>query len=62
MFENLTARLTRVFDGLRGRGRLTDDDVREALREVRMALLEADVVVRQAATAAQAVEHPGQSA
>ena len=45
MFENLTSRLTRVLDGLRGRGRLTDDDVREALREVRMALLEADVAL-----------------
>ncbi|MEX0900247.1 MAG: signal recognition particle protein [Gammaproteobacteria bacterium] len=45
MFENLTSRLTRVFDGLRGRGRLTEDDVREALREVRMALLEADVAL-----------------
>ena len=45
MFENLSNRLTKVFDGLRGRGRLTDDDVREALREVRMALLEADVAL-----------------
>lgn len=45
MFETLTTRLTRVFDGLRGRGRLTADDVNAALREVRMALLEADVAL-----------------
>ncbi len=45
MFETLTTRLTRVFDGLRGRGRLTEDDVNAALREVRMALLEADVAL-----------------
>lgn len=45
MFENLTDRLTRVLDGLRGRGRLTDADVDGALREIRMALLEADVAL-----------------
>ena len=50
MFDNLTARLSRTVDNLRGRGRITDDNVAETLREVRMALLEADValpVVRQ---------------
>lgn len=45
MFANLTTRLTRVLDGLRGRGRLTEADVDAALREVRMALLEADVAL-----------------
>src|SRR5688572_16945775 len=45
MFENLTARLARTVDGLRGRGRITEDNVGETLREVRMALLEADVAL-----------------
>src|SRR5918996_2377720 len=43
MFESLSARLQGVFDRLGGRGRLTEDNVQEALREVRVALLEADV-------------------
>lgn len=43
MFEALTVRLDQVFKKLRGRGRLTEADVSEALREVRLALLEADV-------------------
>jgi signal recognition particle subunit SRP54 len=43
MLESLTSRLTGIFDRLRGHGRLTEDDVQEALREVRLALLEADV-------------------
>src|SRR5499426_909710 len=43
MFDNLTSRLTEIFDRLRGFGRLTEDNVTEALREVRLALLEADV-------------------
>jgi len=45
MFENLTARLARTVDSLRGRGRITEDNVGETLREVRMALLEADVAL-----------------
>ena len=45
MFDNLTARLSRTVDHLRGRGRITDDNVAETLREVRMALLEADVAL-----------------
>ncbi|HKT72728.1 MAG TPA: signal recognition particle protein [Steroidobacteraceae bacterium] len=45
MFENLTARLTRTLDTLRGRGRITEENVGEALREVRVALLEADVAL-----------------
>jgi signal recognition particle subunit SRP54 len=45
MFESLSGRLGSVFDRLRGRGALTDADVREAMREVRVALLEADVAL-----------------
>jgi signal recognition particle subunit SRP54 len=43
MFETLTGRLNQIFDGLRKRGKLTEADVDSALREVRLALLEADV-------------------
>lgn len=43
MFENLTNRLNQVFDQLKRRGKLTEEDVDKALREVRLALLEADV-------------------
>ena len=43
MFESLSERLGGVFDRLRGRGALSENDVREAMREVRVALLEADV-------------------
>jgi signal recognition particle subunit SRP54 len=43
MFENLTGRLTQVFNGLRRRGKLSVADVDNAMREVRLALLEADV-------------------
>lgn len=42
-FEGLASRLQNVFGKLRGKGKLTEDDVNEALREVRLALLEADV-------------------
>lgn len=50
MFENLTDRLDGVFKKLRGHGKLTEDNIQEAMREVRTALLEADVnfqVVRE---------------
>jgi signal recognition particle subunit SRP54 len=43
MFENLQTRLQGVFDQLTRRGRLSEEDVDKALREVRLALLEADV-------------------
>ncbi|MDO5328825.1 MAG: signal recognition particle protein [Coriobacteriia bacterium] len=43
MFESLTDRLTGIFDNLRGKGRLTEDDINSAMREIRLALLEADV-------------------
>ncbi|MBQ9331272.1 MAG: signal recognition particle protein [Oscillibacter sp.] len=42
-FEGLTEKLNAAFKRLRGKGRLTENDVREAMREVRLALLEADV-------------------
>ncbi|MDH3630854.1 MAG: signal recognition particle protein [Gammaproteobacteria bacterium] len=45
MFENLTDRLSKTLQNLRGQGRLTEDNIRDSLREVRMALLEADVAL-----------------
>jgi len=43
MLDSLSARLQSIFDRLGGRGRLSEDNIQEALREVRLALLEADV-------------------
>ena len=43
MFDSLSTRLQSIFDRLGGHGRLTEDNIQEALREVRVALLEADV-------------------
>ncbi|MCG7585054.1 signal recognition particle protein [Photobacterium sp. OFAV2-7] len=45
MFENLSERLSRTLKNVSGRGRLTDDNIKDTLREVRMALLEADVAL-----------------
>ncbi|PZO64711.1 MAG: signal recognition particle protein [Pseudoxanthomonas suwonensis] len=45
MFESLTQRLSGTINRLRGRGRLTEENIREATREVRIALLEADVAL-----------------
>ncbi len=45
MFDNLTVRLSRTIETLRGRGRITEDNIGETLREVRVALLEADVAL-----------------
>ena len=45
MFDSLSDRLSNVFDRLRGRGALSESDVRAAMREVRIALLEADVAL-----------------
>jgi len=45
MFENLTDRLSRTLQNLRGQGRLSENNIRDSLREVRMALLEADVAL-----------------
>jgi signal recognition particle subunit SRP54 len=68
MFDNLTDRLSRTLRNISGRGRLTEDNVKETLREVRMALLEADEalpVVREFINRVKAVGHevsltPGQ--
>lgn len=43
MFDNLSDKLQSIFSGLRGKGRLTEEDIDTAMREIRMALLEADV-------------------
>ncbi len=45
MFESLTQRLSGTIERLRGRGRLTEENIREATRDVRVALLEADVAL-----------------
>ncbi|MDH5182784.1 MAG: signal recognition particle protein [Gammaproteobacteria bacterium] len=45
MFDTLTERLGRTLKNLRGQGRLTEDNIKDSLREVRMALLEADVAL-----------------
>ncbi|MCK5354886.1 MAG: signal recognition particle protein [Methyloprofundus sp.] len=45
MFDNLTDRLGKTLKNLRGQGRLTEENIKDAMREVRMALLEADVAL-----------------
>ena len=45
MFDNLSDRLSKTIKNLRGQGRLTDTNISDALRDVRMALLEADVAL-----------------
>ncbi len=45
MFDNLSERLDKVFKKISGKGRITEDNVKSTLREVRMALLEADVAL-----------------
>src|SRR2546429_7450477 len=45
MFDHLTAHLSRTIENLRGRGRITDENVAATLRETRIALLEADVAL-----------------
>src|SRR5688572_5049543 len=50
MFDNLTEKLQRVFKNLRGEGKLSEENIQDALKEIRLALLEADVnfkVVKQ---------------
>ena len=56
MFDNLTSRLTRTLDNLRGRGRITEENIGEVLREVRVALLEADVALPVVRTFIEAVK------
>ena len=55
-FESLTDKLQNVFKNLRSKGRLTEEDVRSALKEVKMALLEADVNFRVVKQFIKAVE------
>ncbi|MFQ5898957.1 MAG: signal recognition particle protein [Candidatus Methylomirabilia bacterium] len=55
MFDTLSARLEAIFDRLRGYGRLTEQNIQEALREVRIALLEADVNFKVVKTFIEAV-------
>src|SRR5215469_13355012 len=57
MFDNLTARLSRTVEGLRGRGRITEDNVAETLRETRVALLEADVALPVVKAFIESVKH-----
>ena len=45
MFDNLSERLGSAVERIKGKGRLTDDNIKDALRQVRMALLEADVAL-----------------
>ncbi len=45
MFDNLSDRLSKVVQNLRGQGRITEDNIKDTMREVRMALLEADVAL-----------------
>jgi hypothetical protein len=69
MFDNLTNRLSGVLKTLRGQARLTESNVQDALREVRVALLEADVAlpvvkdfiarVKERALGQDVVEHAG---
>jgi len=73
MFESLSDRLNRSLQQIRGRGRLTEDNIKATLREVRMALLEADVAlpvvkrfvdhIRERAVGAEVMESltPGQA-
>ena len=62
MFESLTQRLSGTIERVRGRGRLTESNISEAVREVRIALLEADVAlpVVQALIAAHGACPPSQ--
>ncbi|MFN3407293.1 MAG: signal recognition particle receptor subunit alpha, partial [Caldimicrobium sp.] len=43
MFESLSERLERVFSGIKAKGKLSPDDIKRGLREIKLALLEGDV-------------------
>ena len=43
LFENLSSRLSRITDAMRGKSRVTEKDIKDMMREIRLALLEADV-------------------
>ena len=57
MFNNLTDHLSRVVKNLTGRGRLTEENIQESLREVRVALLEADVALPVVKTFIEQIRH-----
>src|SRR5450432_87689 len=59
MFSTLTDRLTRVLKNLSGNGRLSEENIQETLRDIRMALLEADVALP---VVKELVDHIGQKA
>ena len=59
MFETLSERLSGVFDRLTRQGALSEDDVKTALREVRIALLEADVSLSVARDFVKAIQEKG---
>jgi signal recognition particle subunit SRP54 len=56
VFDKLSERLQGVLEGLRGRGRLTEDNISDTLRQVRMALLEADVALPVVKTFVEAIK------
>jgi signal recognition particle subunit SRP54 len=56
MFENLTSKLDSIFKRLKGHGKLTEENIKEALKEVRIALLEADVNFKVVKDFVQSVE------
>ena len=58
-FEGLTEKISSAFKGLRSKGRLTEADVKDAMREIRMALLEADVNFKVAKDFIKAVTEKG---
>ena len=62
MFETLSDRLDKVFTGLRGKGRLTDADIDATAREIRIALLEADVALPVVRTFIAAVKERARGA
>ena len=59
MFSNFSDRVLKTFDGLLSRGVLTDNDVNSAMREIRVALLEADVPLNIAKDFVEKVEADG---
>lgn len=58
-FESLSEKLQNVFKNLRNKGRLTEADVKAALKEVKMALLEADVNFKVVKQFIKSVQEPG---
>ncbi|MFM8845860.1 MAG: signal recognition particle protein [Gammaproteobacteria bacterium] len=62
MFENLSQKLAKTVQNLRGKGRISEDNIAETLREVRLALLEADVALPVIKTFVDAVRSKAQGA